>query len=183
MTAFALMLVCAAAASWMMADGALARSRPYLRFAVVAYFAMAASAAVHLTESVALVVSPCAVGALALAALQRFRRAPSASVSAAALGIAALCGISAAVSGVYGLAFAPLLAAIGMLFALGIAMLRVAPQAAVHLLVSALAFLAGASSMLQSDAHVDWPLLAFSSVGLLGSAIAQTSNPHVEAAR
>jgi len=106
--------------TWLIAPGARPAARVQLRFAAV-LFAACAIAAVALPSAAAavgLLVLPIAIAVLALAVLAGFEHALGAASASALLGLASLCGIVSAVTGLALFALAAALLANVMLLLL-----------------------------------------------------------------
>ncbi len=182
MSAFAAMLLCAAVAAWIVAAAAPASARAFIRFAAMLYAALAAANVVdaRLADAVALIVSAVAPTMLALAALRVFHRPPAPSLAAVLLVTTCLAGMAAAATGLWLLAFVPLAVSVTVLIVVGSRRLGDSPTAAAQTMVSAAAFVAGASAFVTEGAGARAALLLFSAAGLLGIALALARDSGIE---
>ena len=171
MTAFALVLLLAAAAAWIACGGAPLRTRLYLRLAGVLYAALAVSEAFHVAPAaVTDIVATLGAAVLCIAAFAGFRRSPRWFSAAAVLVLAASCGIAAAANDLRALAAAPqLLCAI---FTFLIARPGLWRRASVYLALASLSLLGAAALALAPGAMARAGFLLFAAAGVLGVALA-----------
>jgi hypothetical protein len=172
--AAALLLLIAALAVWFVAGGARPAARVQLRFAGALFAALALSAAVTpaAAAAVTLLVLPLALSVLALAATAGFARGLPAGVAAVLLALVCLAGLAAAITGLALFSLAPAAAGIIAALAVFLRQFDAARAASVQGMLSALCFLAGASSFAVDGAGAG--LLLFSAAGLLGMTLALT---------
>ena len=171
MTAFALVLLLAAAATWIACSGAPLRTRLYLRLAGVLYAALAVSEAFQVAPAaVTDIVATLGAAVLCVAAFAGFRRSPRWFSATAVLVLAASCGIGAAVNDWRVLAAAPQL--LSAIFTFLIARPGLWQRASVYLALASLSLLGAAASALAPGAMARAGLLLFAAAGLLGVALA-----------
>ena len=171
MTAFALVLLLAAAATWIAGGGAPLRTRLYLRLAGVLYAALAISEAFQVAPAaVTDIVATLGAAVLCVAAFAGFRRSPRWFSATAVLVLAASCGIGAAVNDWRVLAAAPQL--LSAIFTFLIARPGLWRRASVYLALASLSLLGAAASALAPGAMARAGLLLFAAAGLLGVALA-----------
>jgi hypothetical protein len=168
----ALLLLAAALAVWFVAAGARPAARVQLRFAGALFAAPALAAAVAPTAAAAvtLLVLPLALSVLVLAAAAGFARALPAAVAGVLLALVCLAGLAAAITGLALFSLAPAAVAIAAAMAVFLRQFDAARGASVQGMVSALCFLAGASSFAVDG--VGAGLLLFAAAGLLGMTLA-----------
>jgi hypothetical protein len=171
MTAFALVLLLGAAAAWIAAGGAPARTEPYLRLAAVLYGALAISegagiAAAAVTDIVVTLGS----AVLCVAAYSAFRRAPSTPTATLILIIAAICGVGAAATDWRLMAAAPQV--LSALFTFAIARRGLWRRPDLYLALAALCMIAAAASELAPGAQARAGLLLFAAASVIGVGIA-----------
>jgi len=168
----AALLFAATAMTWLIAPGARPAARVQLRFAAV-LFAACAIAAVALPSAAAavgLLVLPIAIAVLALAVLAGFEHALGAASASALLGLASLCGIVSAVTGLALFALAAALLANVMLLLLCLRRFDAMRRESLQGALSALCLFA-AQSVFVLD-RVGVAFLLFAGAGLCGVALA-----------
>ena len=170
MTAFALVLLLAAAAASIASKGAPLRARQYLQLAVVLYAALAVSeAAAIAAAAVTDIVATLGAAVLCIAAFAGFRRAPSALTATAVLLIAVACGIGAAATNWRVLAAAPQV--LSAVFTFLVARPGLWRRASVYLALAALCLLGTAASELVVGTPARAGLLLFAAAAVLGVAL------------
>jgi hypothetical protein len=183
MTGFALVLLFAAAAAWIAANGARPRARAYLHLASALYGAMAvAQAADFAAAAVTDIAMTLGAVVLCIGAFSAFRRPPRIVTASFMLVGAGLCGIAAAMLGLAVLAAVPQVLAI--VFTLLIARRGVFAfrRAGFYLAAAALSLLGAAACQIRQRVDpqmmTEAGLLLFAAAGVAGVALA--SNVLVE---
>ena len=180
MSAFAIVLALAAAASWLTANGARPSSRLYLHFACVLYAALAASALAGIApQAVGTIATTMATALLMLAAFASFRRAPKPLPAAVILAAACVAGIWSAASGAT--APAVVLQVFCQFVIVALARRGFAPwrRESIHLALAAASLLAASCSLLVEDMRAFMALLLFSAAGLLGTTLSLARNSEI----
>lgn len=193
MTAFALVLILAAAAGWIASGGAPERARAYLRMAAVLYAALAV-AGLALNAAAGVVALPASAApaviavsdlvttlgpaVLCVAAYSVFRRAPHTVTTSLVLALAALLGLAAA-AGLRVLAAAPQV--VSAVFTLLLARPGLWRRAYLYLALAGLSMLGGAACQLSDGLTARAGVLLFEAAALVGVAVA--SNVFVEQRR
>lgn len=171
MTAFALVLLLAAAAAWIASGGAPARARLYLRLAAVLYAALSIAEIADLSAAaVADLAATVGAAVLAVAAFAAFRRTPGVVVTSAALGLATLGAVAAAVTGWRAFAAAPQLA--GALAVFLVARPGLWRRASLYLALAAFSLVGAAATQTVAGAAAHAGLLLFAAAGVLGVGVA-----------
>jgi len=173
MTAVAAALLFAATGlTWLLAPGSRPAARVQLRFAAV-LFAACAIAAVAMpaaSAAVVLLVLPIAVAVLALAVRAGFEHPLGATPASVLLGLASLCGIASAATGLALFAFGAALLANTMLLLVCVRQFDAMRTASVQGALSALCLLAAQSVLVLDRAGTAF--LLFAATGLCGVTLA-----------
>jgi hypothetical protein len=180
--AFAIVLGCSAILAALLGSRMRPAARDYLRFAAVLYVALALcdglaivmpdATILTFADAVMLVVCALAPVALGFALFAAFEHPPSPIIAAILLVLAALAGIAAAATGTPVLALSPLAASVLTMLALCARRWRNDKRAASHAFLSACCLFCGAAATLSGGAAGRTALELFSSVALLGFALA-----------
>ena len=173
MIAFAVMLLAAAVAGWIIVAGLSHVARAYARFAFVLYAALAAAIVVdaRLADSVALIVSAVAPALLALAVANVLRRPVATVLASLVMAASCIAGMAGAATGIAALAVGPLLLSVVAMIAVTLRDWRNSRLATFQTIASAVALLAGASAFVDDGLAA---LCAFTAAGLLGVALSTT---------
>jgi hypothetical protein len=167
MTGFALVLLLAAAATWIAAAGAPAPARLYLRLASVLYAALSIADIANLAPAaVTDIAATMGAGVLAVAAFAAFRKAPGVVITTVALGLATVSALVVAATGWRVFAAAPQLAgAIAVFF---VARPGLWTRASIYLLLAALSLLGAAAAQMEEGMAAHAGLLLFAAASVLG---------------
>lgn len=171
MTAFALVLLLGAAAAWIAAGGAPARTEPYLRLAAVLYGALALSEGTGIApEAVTDIVATLGSVVLCVAAFSAVRRAPTVATASLILLIATICGLGAAALDWRVMAAVPQV--LSALFTFALARRRMWRRPNLYLALAALSLFAAAASALAPGVGAHAGVLLFAAAAVSGVAIA-----------
>jgi hypothetical protein len=168
--AAALALLCAAVATWFVAQASRPAARVQLRFAAVLIAALAVAPPLMpaAASAVALLVLPVVFVVLVLATAAGAGRAAHQTLAAVLLALVSLAALAAAITGLSALALAP--CALAVLALIGLSLRRLKGLGALQGIAAALCLLGAICVFVLEGVSV--PLLLFCAAGLLGTTLA-----------